>query len=176
MIIVIDTNDSRLREVLGHEIGQITGPIDYRITHLAASLDWFSKNYPVQMTDEDADRLLLLIQAATGRKYTAQVMPETAPHAPGNTASKAAAKKIRPLLSGIRLDVFRVIQGAGMAGLTGSQIAAQLGINLYTAKPRCTELRDAGYIRDSGGTRPNSHGNDETVWVPVVPAHGALRA
>lgn len=99
-----------------------------------------------------------------------QVMPDTAPFSNGTT-SKEAAKKVELSLTDLRLRVLECISSSGM-GRTGSEIADLLNINLYTAKPRCTELRDAGYIVDSGSVRKNVHGNNEIVWVknPAVQA------
>ncbi len=89
----------------------------------------------------------------------------TAAYAPGNAASKEAAKKIQPKLTGIRLQVFEHIKRQVDFGATGSEIADCLDILPYTAKPRCTELRDMGLIKDSGRTRKNENRSHETVWI-----------
>ena len=91
-------------------------------------------------------------------------MKKTAPYAPGNQASAEAAQKIEHKLTGIRSDVFDFIASRGASGATGDEIATGLDILPYTAKPRCTELRDAGYIVDSGSVRENRNGRNETVW------------
>jgi hypothetical protein len=92
-------------------------------------------------------------------------IPESAPYAPGNTASRQAAAGIYHQLDGIRADVFDHIAYRLKLGATGSEIATALNILPYTAKPRCTELKDAGYILDSGTVRKNDNGRNETVWV-----------
>ncbi len=93
--------------------------------------------------------------------------PESAPYAPGNEASRQAADGIHHQLDGIRADVFDYIISSGAEGATGSEIADSLDILPYTAKPRCTELKDAGYIVDSHLLRKNSNDRNETVWVAV---------
>lgn len=98
-----------------------------------------------------------------------QNMKITAPFAAGNTASREAAEQIQHRLTGIRAQVFDYIAGRARQGATGQEIADGLGILSLTVKPRCTELRDAGYIRDSGEMRKNSNGRNETVWVAVIP-------
>lgn len=91
-------------------------------------------------------------------------LPKTAPYS-NKTTSKAAAKKIECRLNGKRKEVYDFIKASGERGATGSEVAKGAGILLYTAKPRCTELRDGGYIIDSGKTRPNDVGSQEIVWV-----------
>jgi len=95
-------------------------------------------------------------------------MPDTAAYAPGNQASKEAAKKIRGKLTGIRARVHDFIAIQGSLGATGSEISEALDILPYTAKPRCSELRDAGLIVDSGMMRENKNGGKETVWILSV--------
>jgi hypothetical protein len=91
-------------------------------------------------------------------------LKDTAPYARGSDASKEVAQKIRSKLSGIRLNVFEYIKSMGVNGATGSEIAEALDILPYTAKPRCTELAQAGYIVNSGKLRHNKNKRNETVW------------
>ena len=91
----------------------------------------------------------------------------TAPYARGNHASRQAAEGIQHKLEGIRADVFNYIAAMSRVGATGSEIARALKILPYTAKPRCTELKDAGYVCDSGQLRKNENNRNETVWVAV---------
>jgi hypothetical protein len=92
-------------------------------------------------------------------------MNTAAPYAPNNTASMQAAYEISEKLTGIRASVFRYIKSCGEYGATGSEIATALSVLPYTAKPRCTELRDWGFIKDSGNLRLNRNKRNETVWV-----------
>lgn len=92
-------------------------------------------------------------------------MPNSAPYAAGNVASMQAAESVQHQLDGIRGDVFDYIVSRGTEGATGSEISSALDILPYTAKPRCTELKDAGYVVDSGMLRKNQNDRNETVWV-----------
>ncbi len=94
-------------------------------------------------------------------------MSKTAPYARGNEASRQAADKIQHQLEGFRAKVFEFIVSCGAEGAISEEIYLTLGLHSYTAKPRCTELKDAGYIADSGKTRRNKAGNPETVWVAL---------
>lgn len=91
-------------------------------------------------------------------------LEDTAPYARGSDASKEAAKKIKHKLSGVRFNVFNYIKSRGSDGATGSEVAEALNILPYTAKPRCTELAQAGYIVNSGKLRHNKNKRNETVW------------
>lgn len=100
----------------------------------------------------------------------------SAPYAPGNKASRAAADKIAPKTPVIRQRVFDYIKQQQGRGATGSEIAAALNVLPYTAKPRCTELAEDGYIVDTGTTRENSRGNAETVWKVSPKGEGSALA
>lgn len=97
-------------------------------------------------------------------------LPDTAPVAKNNSARREARKKIAPQVPTIRQRVFDYIRLRGGYGATGSEIAADLNILPYTAKPRCTELAEDGYVMDSHTTRSNARGNAETVW--KITPHG----
>lgn len=92
-------------------------------------------------------------------------MSKSAPYAAGNTASMQAAERVQHQLEGIRADVFEFIVSRKTLGATGYEICCAFGLLTNTAKPRCTELKDAGYIVDSGLLRKNENGRNETVWV-----------
>lgn len=104
------------------------------------------------------------IKALSDYKASKQ-MPDTAAFAKGNTASKQAAGRIRSNLTGMRATVYGFIVMQGEYGATGSEVAEALDMLLYTAKPRCTELAQAGFIVDSGKLRQNSNKRNETVWI-----------
>lgn len=113
--------------------------------------------FTYQLRGDQLEALFELLEPRVG--------PETAAYAPGNKASKAAAKKIEPKLHKIRGRVFDFIKQSGDVGATGSEIAYALDVLPYTAKPRCTELKDWGYIKDSGLMRNNDNEEPETVWL-----------
>ena len=107
-----------------------------------------------------------------------QNLPETAPYAVGNEASRQAAHGIQHQLDGIRADVFNNIVSRARRGATGTEIAEATGISILTVRPRCSELRDAGYIVDSGAMRKSSDEDfNETVWlVAANPPTGPWKA
>lgn len=108
--------------------------------------------------------ILFIFSVSNTKGIKMENFKPTAAYAPGNFASKEAANNINHKLSGIRALVFEYI-ASKEHGATGSEIAEALDILLYTAKPRCTELRDAGYIKNSGFVRDNPNGQKETVWI-----------
>jgi hypothetical protein len=51
------------------------------------------------------------------------------------------------------------------AGATADEIAYALKQTAFTVRPRCTELREAGLIKDSGRRGKNTSGRNAIVWV-----------
>lgn len=96
-------------------------------------------------------------------------LPKTAPYAPSNEASRQAATGIQHQLDGLRAEVFDNIISMGGHGATGTEISEITGISILTVRPRVSELRDAGYIVDSGAMRKlDDDSNNETVWLVAV--------
>ncbi len=91
-------------------------------------------------------------------------MRSTAGYTEG-TASREAADFIKVNLTGLRKKVLEAIKSAGKKGLTGSEVAEKIGAWDYSAKPRCTELAEAGYIMASQNMRENTRGRKEIVWI-----------
>jgi hypothetical protein len=92
----------------------------------------------------------------------------TYPDAPGHRnvdTSIAAAEALAPKLGRLQLTVLGTIREAGAYGLTGDEIAARLGMERWACRPRTSELRRKGLIRDSGQRRPNCTGISAIVWV-----------
>ncbi|MGD9539065.1 MAG: hypothetical protein AB7P52_17670 [Alphaproteobacteria bacterium] len=85
-----------------------------------------------------------------------------APAAPD--ARRAAAEAIAPDLPRLRRLVLGAIREAGAAGLTADECAVRLKLSPFTTRPRCTELKEAGLIKDSGRRRKNRSGHGATVW------------
>lgn len=79
--------------------------------------------------------------------------------------SVAAAEALQPDAQTLREDVFAAIRAAGQEGLTADEVAARLRLSPFTTRPRCTELRVAGLIVDSGRRRANASGRAAIVWV-----------
>ncbi len=78
----------------------------------------------------------------------------------------AAARRVKTVLTGLRLDVFNWIKEAGEHGATGKELGRRLAIQRgldpenasarYSAMPRATELAKAGLVTDSGKRREGS--------------------
>lgn len=79
--------------------------------------------------------------------------------------SVAAAEALQPDAQTLRAEVLRAIRAAGPEGLTADEAAARLRLSPFTTRPRCTELRGAGLIVDSGRRRANASGRAAIVWV-----------
>jgi hypothetical protein len=64
-----------------------------------------------------------------------------------------------------RLKVLEAITSAGEDGLTDYEGSILTGIYLYTYAPRRVELRDGGWVEDSGERRPIPHSKKPAaVW------------
>lgn len=92
------------------------------------------------------------------------------PHEPGyqNTdTSLQAAIEMKPKAEVIRLRVLECLDWAGSQGRTPEEIAARIGETVLNVRPRCTELKEAGKIMDSGIRRKNENGKNTIVWVAI---------
>lgn len=79
--------------------------------------------------------------------------------------SQQAAKALEPSVVRYRALVFHAIENAGAGGLTADEAADVLKLGILTVRPRCSELRAMGLVKDSGQRRPNASGNPMIVWV-----------
>ena len=94
--------------------------------------------------------------------------PSTSPASPGHRGidtSVKAAEALAPRLPSLQKIVRAVIAAAGTWGATGDEVAAKLGWERYSVRPRTAELRKTGMIRDSGRRRTNTSGRAAIVWV-----------
>lgn len=92
--------------------------------------------------------------------------PRRYPEAPGfkeQDTSRKAAESMRdsaPLLRQKVLDLVR----AHPDGLTPDEAADRLCLSVLSVRPRFTELKAKGRIRDTGVRRKNSSGRSAKVW------------
>lgn len=103
---------------------------------------------------------------ATSRNFQSDlfaVYPEV-PGARGTDTSMAAADSVADEAPRLRERVLEQIRGAGARGLTPDEAAAELERTPFTIRPRFTELRIEGSIRDSGRRRENVSGRKAIVW------------
>ena len=88
--------------------------------------------------------------------------------APGHRnvdTSIAAANALAPKLGRLQLMAATAILDAGAHGLTADELAARLDMDRWSIRPRTSELKREGRIRDSGTRRPNCTGKRAIVWV-----------
>jgi predicted ArsR family transcriptional regulator len=76
--------------------------------------------------------------------------------------SREAADRIAPSTDYLRGKVLETLAQRG--ALTADECAAFLCIDKLSIRPRFTELREAGLIRDTGARRANASGRRAIVW------------
>lgn len=89
-------------------------------------------------------------------------------HAPwrGAPETERQAAALQSVKSGTdRRKVLDYLWACGDDGATDEEIALALTMRHYTAAPRRTELRDAGWVEDSGRRRATTTGTAAAVWI-----------
>jgi len=92
---------------------------------------------------------------------------ETAPYQPDSDTSREAAERIEPDIASLRGQVLAYLRDCGDCGATDEEMQDMLAMNPSTQRPRRIELRDAGFVRDSGATRETRSGRNAVVWIAV---------
>lgn len=86
----------------------------------------------------------------------------------GTDTSEAAAEFIKPHCGRLQKLFLEAVRASGERGATSDEVAASLEIDHCTARPRATELKRMGLIRDSGERRAFGRSNTRSVvWVVV---------
>jgi hypothetical protein len=94
------------------------------------------------------------------------------------TSSEAAEwmrDKAGDLAGRVFVAILKAHRGGG-TGLTTEQVERALGGKHQTVSPRVTELRDKGFIVDSGFRRLTASGRKAIVWTPTAVAAEVARA
>ena len=88
--------------------------------------------------------------------------------------SREAAKRIAPSTATLRDQVLAFLQDRAEEGATDEEIQVGLNLNPSTERPRRIELVEAGFVSDSGTTRPTVAGRKAVVWMvsALVPRVG----
>jgi predicted ArsR family transcriptional regulator len=99
------------------------------------------------------------------------------PDAPGFKAhgpSQDAAKAISGKANRMRAAVLAKI-AQNPAGATADEIAHELGLSVLSVRPRVSELKRSGEIRQTTMRRKNESGMTATVWqlAPPLPGGGS---
>jgi hypothetical protein len=80
--------------------------------------------------------------------------------------SRAASDALKPVTGKIALEVLAFARRYGPMGITDDDLKAGFPDAPESSyRKRRTELAQRGYLVDSGRTRTNRHGREETVWV-----------
>lgn len=93
------------------------------------------------------------------------------PDAPGHRnvdTSMAAADAMAPKLGRLQRMARAAIRDAGADGLTADELAARLELDRASIRPRTSELKRKGLIRDSGRRRRNASGKAAIVWIEAA--------
>lgn len=78
--------------------------------------------------------------------------------------SEAAADTVAQRAPSLRDRCLQLIK-ASPAGLTADECAEKLGETAFTIRPRISELKRLGQIRDSGERHENESGANAVVWI-----------
>lgn len=106
--------------------------------------------------------------------------PLSDPHAyvgrDARPTSQAAAEGVLLRSGTQRHHLLRCLVQAGDRGATDDDLGALSRLDLNSVRPRRLELVEAGYVTDSGDTRPSARGNPAVVWLPTLQGLDALEA
>lgn len=90
------------------------------------------------------------------------------PHSPGfktEGTSRQAAAAIKPAVRGLRAAVLKSLT---FAPATPDEIARRLGKSCLSIRPRLSELRRLGFVRETGERRRNESGHRANVYELVL--------
>lgn len=80
------------------------------------------------------------------------------------TSREAAVSVYRPVTT-LRRRVFEFLLDRGGHGATADELEVGLGLSGNTIRPRLVELRERGFVVDSGATRPTRAGRRAVVYL-----------
>lgn len=85
-------------------------------------------------------------------------------HKNAGDTERAAALAVYPKTGTLRWKALQAFATAGPRGLTDVELSEKVGSYLYSIAPRRVELRDGGWVEDSGARRDTPHKVGATVW------------
>lgn len=88
--------------------------------------------------------------------------------------SRAAAQRAKAKAPTDRATILAYIRRRGVLGSTVDEVETALGLSHQTASARVNQLRNDGWVKDSGGRRPTRTGTKAIVWVEGD-GHGEAR-
>ncbi|MCD6056499.1 MAG: hypothetical protein K0Q89_29 [Thermomicrobiales bacterium] len=120
------------------------------------------------------------LEAAVTRLKALDLEPATAtrtislPLATSEAAAQYMSKSAHRVVGRVFAQILLAYQ-QGSIGLTTDAIEQRLSRSHQSVSPRVTDLRDQGWIEDSGKTRATRYGQQATVWKPTDAAIEAAR-
>jgi hypothetical protein len=99
------------------------------------------------------------------RRMTQAAFTFDAPHQTCSATSRAAAEAIAPAAGTLRATVLAYLVRCEESGATDEEMQTAIGMAQNTQRPRRGELVRAGFVRDSGKTRPTRSGRNASVWI-----------
>lgn len=100
-------------------------------------------------------------------------LPDPRARANAPATSRKAARSMIARATTLRYLTLKAIADAP-DGLTADQAAAAVGSTPFAIRPRCSELVEAGWIRDSEQRRDNESRHSAVVWVATEEGRKAL--
>lgn len=88
--------------------------------------------------------------------------------------AQAAAEGVLVRSGTQRHRVLAALERTGDRGATDDELGGLTALALNSVRPRRLELVEAGYVMDSGDTRPSAQGNAAVVWLPTLEGLAAL--
>jgi hypothetical protein len=85
----------------------------------------------------------------------------------GDDTGRAAAEKVKPTVEWVQERILEAADRAGRWGITADEVMKELDLKPNNVRPRFTELKILGKLRDSGNRRKNDDGNSVRVWERV---------
>jgi hypothetical protein len=111
-------------------------------------------------------------------KHKTTIIEGRYPESPGSKApgtSQEAAAAIAGHATRLRKIVLREFMAVGQGGLTADQVARRVEQSILTIRPRCSELKRAGFLEPTGERRVNDSGMSAGVLKAASKAFEAFR-
>lgn len=109
----------------------------------------------------------LTITTFTGPLESYEIDPWPRARQSDPATSHQAARDATPNAGTHRARALAALRAAGPRGLTDFELADRLGLQQTSAGKRRGELRDQGWVVDSGQKRPAPSGSSAIVWKAV---------
>tara|TARA_Y100000310_G_C20372672_1_gene664249 strand:+ start:391 stop:762 length:372 start_codon:yes stop_codon:yes gene_type:complete len=93
----------------------------------------------------------------------------TYPHTPGHTTDDTSVEAAESIANSAGTIRTQVLAGLYQQAMTADECADVLGLSILTVRPRFSELRRMGRIKDTGDRRVNAtSGKKAIVWEAII--------